>query len=210
MTAAAVGTGITSASSVRRGRRRSLLLTDGVAIVLSLLGLYGFAHSFFLAKRSLPLQSDCDESVMLLHDVLGLTKAETTRLEQRGLLSLSAGDGSRQGCWMDRRVDSMAIVVVDALRFDFALYNLPESIGRRLPTTTGTTGTGDTTSSTSTNDNDSIIRSRLFQFVADPPTVTMQRLKALTTGGLPTCKSLNQQPNRRTPKIPSTHIFSTP
>ena len=28
--------------------------------------------------------------------------------------------------------------------------------------------------------------SRLYRFVADPPTVTMQRLKGLTTGGLPT------------------------
>jgi hypothetical protein len=28
--------------------------------------------------------------------------------------------------------------------------------------------------------------SRLFRFVADAPTVTMQRLKGLTTGGLPT------------------------
>ena len=27
---------------------------------------------------------------------------------------------------------------------------------------------------------------KLFRFIADPPTTTMQRLKALTTGGLPT------------------------
>jgi len=29
-------------------------------------------------------------------------------------------------------------------------------------------------------------RSKLFKFIADPPTTTMQRLKGLTTGGLPT------------------------
>jgi phosphatidylinositol glycan class O len=164
--------GNTSATSVHR-RSRSLLV-DAIAIILSLAGLYGFAHSFFLAKRSLPQTSDCDESVTLLQDVLGLTRADTTLLEQRGLLSGTTS--TRNGCWMDRKVDSMAIIVVDALRFDFALYNLPESIGRRLPT-----------SSSSANPSPSnTTRSRLFQFVADPPTVTMQRLKALTTGGLPT------------------------
>jgi GPI ethanolamine phosphate transferase 3 subunit O len=66
---------------------------------------------------------------------------------------------------MERRVDSMVIIVIDALRFDFALHSLPNSVGARLQ-----------------NHN----ASRLLQFVADPPTVTMQRLKALTTGGLPT------------------------
>ena len=33
---------------------------------------------------------------------------------------------------------------------------------------------------------DSPANAKLFRFVADPPTTTMQRLKALTTGGLPT------------------------
>jgi len=73
---------------------------------------------------------------------------------------------------MDRKVDSLVILVVDALRFDFALYNLPQSIGRRLQMIKAQP--------------DSNFKSRLLQFVADPPTVTMQRLKALTTGGLPT------------------------
>ena len=65
---------------------------------------------------------------------------------------------------MDRKVHSMVYIVVDALRFDFALYDLPRSLGRRMAEK----------------------KEPLFQFVADPPTVTMQRLKALTTGGLPT------------------------
>lgn len=169
-----VNVGTTSSTSTHR-RSRSLLI-DAVAIVLTLAGLYGFAHSFFLAKRSLPQTSDCDESVTLLQDVLGLTRTETTLLEQRELLS--GGASTRQGCWMDRKVDSMAILVVDALRFDFALYNLPESIGRRLPTSSSSSSAAASTSNAT--------RSRLFQFVADPPTVTMQRLKALTTGGLPT------------------------
>ena len=76
------------------------------------------------------------------------------------------------GCWTSRRIDSLVILVVDALRFDFARDHLPLSVGSRLFPGSKKDGTRG--------------YSRLYQFVADPPTVTMQRLKALTTGGLPT------------------------
>ena len=68
------------------------------------------------------------------------------------------------------------MIVVDALRFDFARDRLPLSVGSRLfpgeGAEVGGRGRGGT--------------SKLVRFVADPPTVTMQRLKGLTTGGLPT------------------------
>ena len=76
----------------------------------------------------------------------------------------------RSGCWLPRKVDSLVILVVDALRFDFARDHLPMSVGARL----ASQGKNRTTAS------------QLLQFVADPPTVTMQRLKGLTTGSLPT------------------------
>lgn len=147
---------------IGEGRRRS---KDALAILLAVAGLYWFAASFFLAKRSLVHTSHCNEAESLLREQLGLTDSEIAILKRQKILSGTAT--SRQGCWMDRRVDSMVILLVDALRFDFAYYNLPQSIGRRLQ---------------QHNNN----ASRLFQFIADPPTVTMQRLKALTTGGLPT------------------------
>ena len=58
----------------------------------------------------------------------------------------------------------VVLLIVDALRFDFA----PEfpTIARALHSRPD--------------------RARLLQFVADAPTTTMQRLKGLTTGGLPT------------------------
>jgi len=56
------------------------------------------------------------------------------------------------------------LIIVDALRYDFAPF-FP-AIERCL--------------------HDSPNSSRLFSFVADAPTTTMQRLKGLTTGGLPT------------------------
>lgn len=137
--------------------RRNTSIFDLLSPLVSLLGLYLFITSFFLAKRSLPHASTCEEAAALLRDTLGLTPAEVKHLQDKKILS---------ACWMERRVDSMVMVVVDALRFDFALHHLPKSVGARIATSSNT--------------------SRLLQFVADPPTVTMQRLKALTTGGLPT------------------------
>jgi phosphatidylinositol glycan class O len=126
--------------------------------ILALCGLYWFAASFFLAKRSLPHTSNCDEANLLLRETLGLSASDVVGIQS--VLS------TNNGCWMDRRVDSLVILVVDALRFDFARHHLPFSVGARLANQTSS--------------------SQLLQFVADPPTVTMQRLKGLTTGGLPT------------------------
>jgi phosphatidylinositol glycan class O len=137
------------------GRRPKLV--NLVVPLLAIGGLYWFSASFFLAKRSLPHVSTCDEAPKLLRDVLGLTPEEIHRVV----------GPTTKGCWLDRRVDSLVILVVDALRFDFARYELPLSVGARIHNKTTTS-------------------SQLLQFVADPPTVTMQRLKGLTTGGLPT------------------------
>ncbi|CAJ0750940.1 14674_t:CDS:2 [Entrophospora sp. SA101] len=65
------------------------------------------------------------------------------------------------GCWYPAPFKKAIIIIIDALRFDF----LP--IIRKL------------LNKQSTN-------SLLFQYIADPPTTTLQRLKALTTGTLPT------------------------
>ena len=62
------------------------------------------------------------------------------------------------------KYDLVLMLIVDALRFDFA-SELPSISEARKSRSNHT---------------------RLFQFVADAPTTTMQRLKGLTTGGLPT------------------------
>lgn len=149
-------------------KQRQSVKRDVMAWILAMGGLYWFAASFFLAKRSLMHRSSCDEAASLLIDTLGLDPTLVQDLSNRGILA-SSETVPRSGCWMHRKVDSMVILLVDALRFDFALYNLPNSIGKRLDPAYNHTSS-----------------SRLLQFIADPPTVTMQRLKALTTGGLPT------------------------
>jgi len=69
-------------------------------------------------------------------------------------------------------------LLVDALRYDFVLFNdsLPDPVPvyrNKLPFIRDLL-------------RDNPRNTRLFKFVADPPTTTMQRLKALTTGSLPT------------------------
>ena len=140
--------------------------------ILTLFGLYLFSSSFFLAKRSLPRTSTCQDAHSLLHDTLGLADVPVPA-HQRQFQPLVDGDESSHesrsresstSCWMTPSVDKLVVLVVDALRFDFAQQELPHSFGRRLQR------------------NDAV----LLRFLADPPTVTMQRLKGLTTGALPT------------------------
>jgi phosphatidylinositol glycan class O len=117
-------------------------LADWLTPLFAILGLYWFSTSFFLAKRSLPHSATCAEASLLLTDVLKLNEIEASRI-----LEANAGD-KNDGCWLPRRVDSMVILVVDALRFDFARYNLPLSIGARI-------------------ENKQNSSSQLLQFVAD-------------------------------------------
>lgn len=169
-------------------------LADLIIPLLAIGGLYWFSASFFLAKRSLPHVSHCDEARTLLTDILSLTPDETTRvLGRRTIIDYDANQDvvrddprtqmmARNGCWLPRRIDSLVILVVDALRFDFAKHHLPLSVGSRISSMSSSSSDwvhNNTTTKQTTS-------SQLLQFVADPPTVTMQRLKGLTTGSLPT------------------------
>ena len=170
---------------------------------IALIGLYRFTASFFLAKKSMTQTSPCefDTASTLLRDEIGLSTSDIDFLQQYGILSTfdqQDGQYTSNGCWMPRRADAIAIIVVDALRFDFALQHLPKSIGAKLTYEGNQMTNSDNVSydgkenNSNTNSNKNIKdtptrgQSQLFKFVADPPTVTMQRLKGLTTGGLPT------------------------
>jgi phosphatidylinositol glycan class O len=166
----------TRTSRQQRGRQRPRL-ADFIVPLLAIGGLYWFSASFFLAKRSLPQVSQCDEASSLLRDVLSLSEEEIILILGRNINDDDSNDNKRQGCWLNRRIDSMVILVVDALRFDFARYRLPLSVGKRIESML---------KSSPPNHNNRTTSSQLLQFVADPPTVTMQRLKGLTTGSLPT------------------------
>ncbi len=192
-----------SHNNVEKGRGPLARLSSLYPFIV-LIGLYRFTTSFFLAKKSMSQISQCqnDTASTLLKNELGLTDANIEYLYEYGILSKHQVDengitSSSNGCWMPRRVDSIAIIVIDALRFDFALQHLPKSVGGRLslyqdPNAKHNLDVNNNEEKNGGNDkvladnNTSRGQSQLFRFIADPPTVTMQRLKGLTTGGLPT------------------------
>lgn len=102
-----------------------------------------------------------------------------------GLRSQCGHEGnasSRRDCWSPRRFDRAVVVVVDALRLDFVKPFQPGAgslAGGVAPFHNRMPFLGSLAA-------DQSGRARLYAFEADPPTVTMQRLKALTTGSLPT------------------------
>eukprot|EP01045_Picozoa_sp_COSAG04_P031092 COSAG04_NODE_5626_length_1547_cov_0.931630_2_plen_175_part_01 len=90
---------------------------------------------------------------------------------------LGAGD-ARRGCWMPRRFDTAVFVIIDALRYDFAAPDAP--VDEHSQTYRGHLPVIGQYLDQQPRD------TRLFRFVADGPTTTLQRLKGLTTGSLPT------------------------
>ena len=174
-------------------KNKKKLKLDLVIPLLAIGGLYWFSVSFFLAKRSLPFVSRCDEARTLFSEILSLSPEEIDLIlgtvnddvdsknhndeepkQSNTANSTITTNSRRKGCWLPRRIDSLVILVVDALRFDFARDHLPMSIGSRIQ------------QQSQRINNQTMMVSQLLQFVADPPTVTMQRLKGLTTGNLPT------------------------
>ena len=92
-------------------------------------------------------------------------------------LSSDNGEHIKDICWLPKRYNKSIIIVIDALRFDFIKFvpdkdnlllyqNKMRTINYLL--------------------HKKPYQSKLYQFIADPPTTTMQRLKGLTTGSLPT------------------------
>ncbi|XP_043688979.1 GPI ethanolamine phosphate transferase 3 [Telopea speciosissima] len=86
--------------------------------------------------------------------------------------------GDRNGrCWTRPAVDRLVVIILDALRFDFVApstffdENMPWmdklQVLQKLASDEGSSA-------------------RIFKAIADPPTTSLQRLKGLTTGGLPT------------------------
>ncbi|GAB2227848.1 hypothetical protein Droror1_Dr00009675 [Drosera rotundifolia] len=141
-----------------------------VILLLHCLAIVLFTRGFLLTRTELPHSSACFdviESPCLHHHGGGD--------EDRSSSSVS-GNCNGTG-WTRATVDRVVIVVLDALRFDFVapstffeekkpwMDRLP--ILQKLASEPGSSA-------------------RIFKAIADPPTTSLQRLKGLTTGGLPT------------------------
>lgn len=84
------------------------------------------------------------------------------------------------GCWHEQTFDKAIVIIIDALRYDFTVPFTPKDESEtahlfhdNIPVLY------ETAVNTPAN-------AFLLPFIADPPTTTLQRLKGLTTGTLPT------------------------
>ena len=81
----------------------------------------------------------------------------------------------KRSCSLPPTFSKAVLLVIDALRFDFAQYNESLEDNLTLPYQNKLTVLHELTTKSPQN-------GRLYKFIADPPTTTMQRLKGLTTG----------------------------
>lgn len=92
-----------------------------------------------------------------------------------------SGQGTPEGgCWYPKTFDKAVVVIIDALRYDFTVpfnssdrFSSPQLFHNNIPFLY----------ETAVNEPQNAF---LLPFIADPPTTTLQRLKGLTTGTLPT------------------------
>jgi phosphatidylinositol glycan class O len=82
---------------------------------------------------------------------------------------------SDEGCWHPKQFDRAIVIIIDALRYDFTVPFKGETQAYHNTLTV----LHETAIQTPRN-------AFLLPFIADPPTTTLQRLKGLTTGTLPT------------------------
>lgn len=160
------------------------ILWFGLALVLTLAL---FLNGFLLNKTSLRDSSTCTTSY------LDFTCDAYDSNCYNQFSKYKELNGSKQSCLPQKA--KVILVLIDAFRYDFALYN--ESVQEeyylnKIPIINKLI----TTQPDST---------RLYKFIADPPTTTMQRLKALTTGTLPTF--IDAGSNFATPEINEDNII---
>ncbi|KAH6684503.1 hypothetical protein B0J14DRAFT_573028 [Halenospora varia] len=122
-------------------------------------GLYFFTKGFLLTRLVLEEKSSCAVPPIPL----------TSNFKNHGAIE--------GGCWHPKTFDKAVVVIIDALRYDFTIPFANETEKRAyhnaLPVLY------DTAVQQPNN-------AFLLPFIADPPTTTLQRLKGLTTGTLPT------------------------
>ncbi|CAA6668859.1 unnamed protein product [Spirodela intermedia] len=144
----------------------AILLLHAVAILL-------FTRGFLLTRTELPFYSTCSDVS------LSPCSPSSTRSSPPSSNGTSAADmgGGGGKCWTKPAVGRLVMIVLDALRFDFVAPSIffdevkpwmdKLKVLQKLASDEGSSA-------------------RIFKAIADPPTTSLQRLKGLTTGGLPT------------------------
>uniref|UniRef100_A0A2K6UPR3 GPI ethanolamine phosphate transferase 3, catalytic subunit n=1 Tax=Saimiri boliviensis boliviensis TaxID=39432 RepID=A0A2K6UPR3_SAIBB len=144
-------------------QKASVLLFLAWVCFLFYTGITLFTSGFLLTRLELTNHSSCQEPP--------------------GPGSLPPGSQGKPGaCWMSSRFSRVVLVLIDALRFDFAQPQHSHAPGEP-PVSLPFLGK---LSSLKRILEIQPHHARLYRSQVDPPTTTMQRLKALTTGSLPT------------------------
>ncbi|ERF73797.1 hypothetical protein EPUS_05501 [Endocarpon pusillum Z07020] len=132
-----------------------------VLCVIHVVGIFFFTKGFLLTRLILDHKSTCDAPPV-----------NVSRIN---------GDSSTvEGCWYPRKFNKAVIIVIDALRYDFTVPFLPSEKDKEARQFHNAFPILYDTAKTMPKN------AFLLPFIADPPTTTLQRLKGLTTGTLPT------------------------
>lgn len=140
-------------------------------MALQAIALLFFTRGFLLSRPVLENRSECD-----------ILPFNVTDFGQQISDEFLADETS--SCWTLKSFDRAVVVVIDALRFDFVMP-------KDDPATSAETGPSEQNYLNSLpflydHARQNPQNSLLLKFIADPPTTTLQRLKGLTTGSLPT------------------------
>ncbi|KAF0711528.1 Aste57867_5222 [Aphanomyces stellatus] len=150
-----------------------------VVLLLHGAALYLFTSGFFLTRYEATDVSPCSEV-----DAFSTTQHH---------LRHHATTDDRPGCWSNVKFRRVVYVVIDALRFDF----MHEASRQEMQQKAADGGKYFLNHLPHVHEllRDEPSQSLLFRFVADAPTMTMQRLKGLTTGSLPTFLDIKDNMN---------------
>ncbi|KAJ5980078.1 hypothetical protein N7481_007376 [Penicillium waksmanii] len=133
-------------------------------LLLHIAGIYFFTKGFLLTRMVLDNKSSCQE---LPFDITSGSQHAPSNQQANG-------------CWHQKSFDKAVVIIIDALRYDFTVPFVPKE---------------ESETAHLFHDNipifyetaiNSPANAFLLPFIADAPTATLQRLKGLTTGTLPT------------------------
>ncbi|XP_039759449.1 GPI ethanolamine phosphate transferase 3 isoform X2 [Pararge aegeria] len=134
-----------------------------------------FGQGFLLSRKTLSDVSECVPLKSFGCDGHQNSSVKVPCSDDNKIRRILSNSGSPIICAPKK--NKVALILVDALRYDFTEYDesnaSPLYYQNRLPVIRKTVDKWPN-------------RARVFRFMADPPTTTLQRVKALVTGSLPT------------------------
>ncbi|KAI0488978.1 hypothetical protein KFK09_028819 [Dendrobium nobile] len=142
-------------------------------LTLHSLAIYLFTRGFLLTRTELSSFSHCSDKSQSPCSI----PSPTNNANASFLGDHPPKSGSNGQCWTRPAVDRLVIIILDALRFDFVAPSF--FFEEKKPWM-------DKLEVLQKLASDEGMSSRIFKAIADPPTTSLQRLKGLTTGGLPT------------------------